>query len=157
MNSISGSTRNINYALEHIASIRDEDEKTQLRRAESELLGVEVQGRSDFFSLRRLWSATIIRWIWILIIFNISLTLMIGFGILDFEGKENFALAVTLEAFFQVLGLGYVAVKYLFSDGEKYKPKETSPLDGRHPLWHKWGERTTEIKTERKKHRDEPS
>ncbi|OUJ09173.1 hypothetical protein [Acetobacter sp. DsW_059] len=79
---------------------------------------VELFGRQKFFELRESWSSIIIIWIFILILFNISLTFLIGWGGLNFKSYKWFINSITLETFLQIVGLGYIAVKYLFSDGK---------------------------------------
>lgn len=78
---------------------------------------VELEGRKNFFQLRSKWSSAIMGWIFILIIFNIGLTISVGVGWLDFDDNRWFLTTVTVETFLQVVGLGYIAVRYLFSDG----------------------------------------
>lgn len=82
--------------------------------ASSEL--VELSGRTRFFKLRDTWSRWIIGWITVLIAFNILITLAVGLGCLDFEKYQWFITLVTVETFLQVIALGAIAVKYLFSD-----------------------------------------
>jgi hypothetical protein len=77
---------------------------------------VELDGRKSFFQLRKSWSRWIIFWISILIIFNITLTGLVGFKFLSFQNYRWFITTVTIETFLQTVGMGYVAVRYLFSD-----------------------------------------
>ena len=77
---------------------------------------VELDGRKKFFALRTTWSHWIIGWITALVAFNVLLTAFVGFGWLDFSEYEWFVTAVTIETFLQIIGLGVIAVKYLFSD-----------------------------------------
>lgn len=56
-------------------------------------------------------------WITALIAFNSLLAILVGTGCLDFTQMQWFITAVTVETFLQVVGLGYVAAKYLFSNG----------------------------------------
>lgn len=78
---------------------------------------VEIGGRKQFFDLRKSWSRWIIFWITALIVFNVVLTILVGSGCLDFASAPWFITVVTVETFLQVVGLGYVAAKYLFSRG----------------------------------------
>ena len=80
-----------------------------------EKIWVEVKGRKQFFNLQKLWSRWIIIWITCLIIFNTILTVLVGLGRLDFKATPWFVTAVTVETFLQVVGLGYVAARFLFS------------------------------------------
>lgn len=77
---------------------------------------VELDGRKKFFKLRGVWSNWIIGWITALIAFNIVLTVLVGLGCLNFEKYQWFITAVTIETFLQIVGMGLIAVKYLFSD-----------------------------------------
>ncbi|WP_349935024.1 hypothetical protein [Acetobacter sp. A11-2] len=85
---------------------------------------VELDGRRKFFDLREQWSAVIIIWIFILILFNISLSFLVGWGSLNFKEYKWFITSVTVETFLQIVGMGYVAVKFLFSDGKSVIPFE---------------------------------
>ena len=82
-------------------------------------LGIEARGREDFYKLRKIWSKTIIKWISVLIGFNIVLTCFIGWHVFDFEKYQWFIVSVTAETFLQIVGLGYVAVHFLFSNIDK--------------------------------------
>lgn len=75
---------------------------------------VELDGRRDFFRLRRNWSRGILFWITLLIFFNMGITAGVGLGFLSFVGYEWFITAITVETFLQIVGLGYVAARYLF-------------------------------------------
>lgn len=77
---------------------------------------VELDGRQRFFNLRDRWSKWIIGWITALIGFNVALTLLVGLGKLNFQEYQWFITVVTVETFLQVVGLGYVAVRFLFSN-----------------------------------------
>ena len=77
---------------------------------------VELDGRRKFFQLRSSWSNWMIGWITALIAFNVILTLLVGLGCLDFTNYQWFVTAVTIETFLQIVALGAIAVKYLFSD-----------------------------------------
>lgn len=77
--------------------------------------GVELDGRRRYFELRHTWSAWIITWISVLILFNATLTALVGLGLLDFEKYQWFITAVTIETFLQIVGMGYIAVRFLFS------------------------------------------
>lgn len=76
---------------------------------------VEKEGRTNFFSHRKWWSRFILGWISLLIIFNIILTIFVGLGWFDFKNYQWFVTTVTTETFLQIVGLGFVAARYLFS------------------------------------------
>lgn len=84
--------------------------------------GVELDGRRRFFDLRGTWSSWIIGWVTVLILFNIGITIAVGLKGLDYTNYEWFITAVLVETFLQIVGMGYVAVRFLFSDG-KPKPR----------------------------------
>lgn len=77
---------------------------------------VRVRGLSEFYDLRKKWSRWIIIWISVLILFNGALAVAVGREILDFKEYQWFISAVTVETFLQIVGMGYVAVKFLFSE-----------------------------------------
>lgn len=54
-----------------------------------------------------------------LIVFHALLTVLVGAKWLNFDNLQWFITAVTVENFLQVVGMGYVAVKFLFSDQSK--------------------------------------
>lgn len=85
---------------------------------------VELFGRKKFFELRETWSSVIIIWIFVLIIFNISISFFVGTKTLDYTQYKWFTTSVTVETFLQIVGMGYVAVKFLFSDGKSVVPFE---------------------------------
>lgn len=99
-------------------SEQDTDPEKSKALTEAAAVAVEVMGRQRFFQLRDDWSWWIIFWISTLIGFNIILTALVGFGVLNFQNYQWFITAVTVETFLQIVGMGYVAVKYLFSDGD---------------------------------------
>jgi hypothetical protein len=84
---------------------------------DGEQTAVELAGRKKFFELRKHWSAAIITWISGLILFNSFLAVSAGAGWLDFSEYQWLITAISVETFLQVVGLGYVAAKYLFSKG----------------------------------------
>lgn len=77
----------------------------------------EVEGRKKFFNLRNTWSLWIIIWLNFLILFNCILTIFVGKNYLTFTSDPWFPRLITGETFLQIVGLGYVAVKFLFSAG----------------------------------------
>lgn len=77
---------------------------------------IENEGKESFYVLRTCWSRCIIVWISLLIIFNIFLTILIGFNWLNYKDYKWFVNSITFETFLQVVGLGYVAAHFLFSE-----------------------------------------
>lgn len=96
---------------------RDPEKQTSLLAAQAEK--VELDGRKAFFDLRSTWSGWIIAWISILILFNMLLTVAVGLAWVNFEKYAWFITAVTVETFLQIVGMGLVAVNFLFSDKRK--------------------------------------
>lgn len=83
---------------------------------EAEQARVEVDGRKQYYALRNDWSGYIACWITALILFNAGLTVGVGTEIFSFTDMQSFVTAVTVETFLQIVGMGYIAVKYLFSN-----------------------------------------
>jgi hypothetical protein len=79
---------------------------------------VEIEGRQRFFALRTQWSRVMIAWISVLIAFNCGLAIAVGAGKLDFIAYPWFITTVTVETFLQVVALGAIAVRFLFSSGD---------------------------------------
>ena len=84
----------------------------------AERQSVETLGRRGFFDLRNRWSTAIIIWISALILFNCALAVLVGWGTLDFTRYQWFITAVTVETFLQIVALGAIAVRFLFSSGD---------------------------------------
>lgn len=80
---------------------------------------IEQKGLREYYDLRKIWSNWIIGWICFLILFHAGLTIAVGLKSLDFVNFEWFVTAVTVETFLQVVGMGLIAVKFLFSNGPK--------------------------------------
>ena len=100
-----------------IAESREsEDEGKSTEVISAERLSVEVSGRRRYFDLRDTWSRWIIWWITLLIIFNVVITTLVGLAWLDYSQYEWFITAVIVQTFLQIVGLGAVAVAYLFKD-----------------------------------------
>ncbi len=80
---------------------------------------VELKGREKFFTLRNRWSWFIFGWITALIVFHVTLTAYLGLGVLNFENHKNFLTMIIIEHFLQILGMGYVVVKFLYPENKK--------------------------------------
>jgi|GEM_PF-1808764 len=87
---------------------------------------IELQGRKQFFDLRGLWSWWLIAWITGLLIFHVLLTVSIGLKKLDFETYQWFLPMVVLQNFLQIVGMGYIIVKFLY-------PGSSTPDGGNAP------------------------
>lgn len=97
---------------------KETSSKKEAGVAKGALEAVELDGRKQYFELQNKWSTWIIRWITALIIFNAVLAVFVGFGWFNFEKYQWFITAVTVETFLQIVGMGYIAVNYLFSDSK---------------------------------------
>lgn len=80
---------------------------------------IELDGRESFFQLRNLWSKCIITWITLFIVFHIFITLAVGLGKLDFQSHVWLVPGIILENFFQVIGMGYIVVKFFYTPHTK--------------------------------------
>jgi hypothetical protein len=105
-------------ALQEIVteSEQPEDSEYAFQLGAGARVAVEVIGRRKYFDLRDRWSAWIIGWITVLIAFNVVITLLVGLGRLDYSQYEWFITAVIVQTFLQIVGLGAIAVRYLFAD-----------------------------------------
>lgn len=75
---------------------------------------VELDGRKGFFKLRWIWSVCIVSWISFLIVSHTIIALLIGARKLDFTGNEWLISIIIAENFLQIVGMGYVVVKFLY-------------------------------------------
>lgn len=99
-----------------ISDIDEQDQSLELEYLHAETLATELSGRRKFFQLRSVWSGWIIFWISFLVIANFIVAILVGLGVLDFTNHKWFLISVTAEMFLQVVGLGYVAARFLFSN-----------------------------------------
>ena len=104
-----------------VESVSETDEGKDSDVIDAEKARVELDGRKQFFKLQKGWSTAIISWISVLIAFNALLTVLVGLGYLKFDSAPWFVTAVTVETFLQVVGLGYVAARFLFSNDQGAK------------------------------------
>ena len=94
----------------------DDDDSKDLKIQKARLLQARVEGMRRKFDLRGRWSSWIITWISVSLVFNFVLICLVGAEVFNFG--EWFATIVIIELFLQVVGLGYVAANFLFSDGQ---------------------------------------
>jgi hypothetical protein len=83
-------------------------------KSEADREKVELEGRSQFFGLRGLWSFWIILWISIQLLFQIVLTACLGLAWLDFKAYPYFLPIVTIQTFLQIVGMGLIVVNFLY-------------------------------------------
>jgi hypothetical protein len=80
----------------------------------SKLEQVEVDNQTLLVTLRGRWSKWLIGWITALISFQIILTGLVGVKWFDFTGHQYFLPLVIGQNVVQVVGMGYVIVKFLY-------------------------------------------
>lgn len=78
---------------------------------------VELDGKRAFFRLRKHWSAALMVWISSFIAFHVSITIAVGLGSLDFLEYQWLIPLITVENFLQIVGMGYVVVRFLYPNG----------------------------------------
>lgn len=86
--------------------------KEQKNQSSAEKL--ELDARGQFIRLRGHWSVLLIIWITSLLVFQISLALMVGTEVLNFENYQWFLPLVVAQNFGQVVGMGLVIVRFLY-------------------------------------------
>ena len=58
-------------------------------------------------------------WISSFLVFHIALTVAVGLGGLDFLAYQWLIPLITVENFLQIVGMGYVVVRFLYPSGMK--------------------------------------
>lgn len=102
---------------ELLKGARSESTQTDLDGYYSELRRlqwIENYGRKKFFHLRTHWSWFSFGWLTFLILFQVVVVLGVGLNWFDYRNYDNLLYVVIAENFGQVLGLGYIIVRYLF-------------------------------------------
>jgi len=109
-------TNNIKDLLVRIESTKQEfdPEELEASRLEAKKELIELNGKRQFFILRNQWSICIIIWISIFILFHISITYFLGFGLISFAENQWFLPSLLLENFLQIIGMGYIVVNFLY-------------------------------------------
>ncbi|GDX36008.1 hypothetical protein LBMAG18_05190 [Alphaproteobacteria bacterium] len=103
-------------------NFNNDNENFVFRKTKSSSEKIELEGRRDFFRLRKIWSVSIIIWISIFISFHGGIALAVGFGHLNYENHQSILLTILAEDFLQILGMGYVIVKFLYPDAKFLYP-----------------------------------
>jgi hypothetical protein len=85
----------------------------------SEERRIHLDGTDAFYKLRSKWSWFILSCIFVLILFQIAITLLVGLDILNFKEYKWFLPLVITENFVQIIGLAIIVVKFLFNDPSK--------------------------------------
>jgi hypothetical protein len=72
------------------------------------------KGEEDYYGLRKKWSWFIFSFITFMLLFQLALTIAIGFKVVDFEKYPIFLHLIIGENFAQIIGMGIIVAKYLF-------------------------------------------
>ena len=78
---------------------------------------VELDRIKQFIALRGNWSTWLTVWISCLLAFHIGLTVAIGREWLSFKGHPEFLPMVVAQNFAQIVGMGYIIIKFLYPSG----------------------------------------
>jgi hypothetical protein len=89
------------------ASFGNSDHKARAEKIDLDL-------RQQLIILRNRWSGWLLVWISCLLIFQMALSMAVGWGILDFEKYQWFLPTVIVQTFGQIVGMGYVVVRFLY-------------------------------------------
>ena len=76
---------------------------------------VKLEGLQDYFAMRRKWGAFLQICLSVILIFNIVLVFLVGFGLLKFKDEWFLRLVLTTNLA-DIIGLVYLVVKFLFSN-----------------------------------------
>ncbi|MFZ6015620.1 MAG: hypothetical protein ACOYUZ_04695 [Patescibacteria group bacterium] len=90
-------------------SERKDQVKLALREREAHVGGFE-----RYYKLRDRWSLYLVIFISVMIAFQILLTALIGFGVINFLNYQYFLYVVIGENFAQIIAMGFIVVKFLF-------------------------------------------
>lgn len=72
------------------------------------------KGEEDYYGLRKKWSWFIFSFITFMLVFQLALTIAVGFKVVDFEKYPIFLHLIIGENFAQIIGMGFIVAKYLF-------------------------------------------
>lgn len=106
-------------ALEIKSKIEPKEELDFTGRKEQVKLAIReraahVSGYERYYSLRDRWSLYLVIFISVMIAFQILLTALIGFKVLNFLDYQYFLYVVIGENFAQIIAMGFIVVKFLF-------------------------------------------
>jgi hypothetical protein len=88
-------------------------------KTESEESLAHLDGLRSFYKLRTKWSKAILWFIIVSLIFQFSITFVVGMDWLNFEKYPWFLPLVVTENFIQIIGLAIIVVKFLFNEPRK--------------------------------------
>jgi hypothetical protein len=75
---------------------------------------IELAARNQFLELRSRWSIWLQIWISCLLVFQLGLTVCVGIGKFHFEQYQWFLSMVMVQSFGQIVGMGYIIVRFLY-------------------------------------------
>jgi len=93
---------------------QDLGEREGLAEQEIKSKETERKGRESYFKLRSDWSSYLFWMIWFTLSFQFVLSFGIGIGFFDFLNYEKVIYVIIGENFAQIVGMGYIVVRYLF-------------------------------------------
>ncbi len=111
---------------EKVGNVSDTDndkikETIEAKKGAKTLEQVHADGLDGYYKLRKWWSGFLLGWISFLIVSHTALTWCIGIGWLDYSDHKVLVNILAAETFLQIVALGLIAVKFLFSDNDKMK------------------------------------
>ncbi len=107
--------------FDYVQSIEDVEDNNKLFNEQQystkdKVENIEAKGREGYFMLRKWWSSFLLGWISFLILSHTALTWAIGFGMVNYEQHKILVNILAGETFLQIVALGIIAVRFLFSD-----------------------------------------
>lgn len=103
-------------------------------------MDIENIGRKEYFLLRKSWSNWLLRFIGGLLIFNAAITfsvlIMSCVGKASFSDFRTIVEMVLMASFFEIAGMAYIAVRFLFPtrNDEKRLPHTAASTSGKNPI-----------------------
>ena len=109
------------------ASAEDIDDQRQATSSQ-ELKEREThrKGEEEYYKLRNKWSWFIFIFIAFMLLFQLFVTLAIGYGWVKFDSYQTYLHLVIGQNFAQIVGMGIIVATFLFP---KSRPKSTSQVD----------------------------
>src|SRR3989344_8842560 len=80
---------------------------------------IDNEGLQKFYKLRSHWSWFLFGFITFLLMFQTTLTFLVGWKMMRFYENEEFLNIVIGENFGLIVGMGYIAVRFLFKNPDK--------------------------------------
>lgn len=96
----------------------DEDRQATSEQITKERETIRI-GQEKYYDLRDKWSRFIAVFIGFMLLFQLFITVAIGYNWVNFSHHTTFLHLVIGENFAQILGMGYIVAKYLFPQGKE--------------------------------------